>query len=53
MEMLLESAIDAARDQFIQPRQQQPGSVFAKPEHLRWFTVESLGEPLRIQTITQ
>ena len=42
MEMMRESAIDAARDEFVQPRHQHAGAVFAKPEHLRGFAVESL-----------
>lgn len=45
--------IDAERNKFVQPGHQHPGSVFTETKHLRRFGVDRVGEPLRVETVTE
>src|SRR5690625_2090011 len=53
METLPVDAIDAERDEFIQPGHQHPRPILAEAKYLRRFGVDRVSEPLRIETVPE
>ncbi len=53
METLPVDAIDAERDEFIQPGHQHPRPILAEAKYLRRFGVNRVSEPLRIETVPE
>jgi hypothetical protein len=44
-------SVGAERDQLIEPRHQQPGTIRPKPKHLSWISEVSLHESLSVEPI--